>query len=127
MYSQYMNLVSLGQGFLAPSRIMVRSACRVHQSGKNMSAGSLKTKALQSLQMSGTTHSVTLCQHLKALNPHDIFCRFGGWIFCPQKPCTFSVYSILLSKIMAVKWLLMLRIEHGLLCSVCKCCVMNID
>jgi hypothetical protein len=63
MYSEDMNLVSLGQGFHASSRIMVPSACRVHQSGKNKTAGSLKTKASQSFQMSGTTHPVTMCQH----------------------------------------------------------------
>ena len=40
-YSQDMNLVSLGHGFHAPLRIMVHSAYRVHQSGKNRTAGSL--------------------------------------------------------------------------------------
>jgi len=126
VYSQDMNIVSLGQGFLASSRIMVPSTCRVHQSGKNRTVGSLKTKASQSFQMSGTTYPVTLST-LKDLNPHDIFCRFGGWIFCPQKRYTFSMYSILLCKVLAVKWLLTLCMKHDLLCSVCKCSVLNID
>jgi len=60
-------------------------------------------------------------------SPWLIFCRFGGWIYCPQKRYTFSTYSILLSKVLAVKWLLMLCIKHDLLCSVFKCCVLNFD
>jgi len=85
MYSQDMNLVSLGQGFHAPSRIMVPLACEVHQSGKNRTAGSPKTKASQSFQMSGNTHPVTLCQQLKALTAHDLYsAHLVGGYFAPQ-------------------------------------------
>ena len=78
MYSQDMNLISLGQWFHASSRIMMPSACRVHQSGKNRTAGSLKTKALQSFQMSGTT------QHWKTWIPMIFSADLVGGYFAPK-------------------------------------------